>query len=66
MITKFKIFEAAFKDNIGMIETFQFYQDASDDQIEKLEKLISADKINQAWQLIQQVTGVNLQGAKFN
>ena len=66
MITKFEIFEAVYSGNIGMIETFQFYQDASDDQISKLEKLISNDKIKQAWKLIQQVTDINLQGKKFN
>lgn len=52
--------EATYKGNIGMMEMFKFHQMASDAQKEEMKKLLSAGKEDEAWKLLQSVTGVKL------
>lgn len=44
------------------METFKFYSIATPEQKKELKQLIAAKKYKQGWNLIQQVTGVKLQG----
>lgn len=55
-----EIFEAAYKGNIGFEEMIKFYQVASEREIRELEDLIDDDKVNQAWDLVEKVTGMKL------
>ena len=57
--------EASYSGNIGMMEVAKFYRSASDAEKTLLKNLMSAGKTALAWQLIQKVTGVQLQGAEF-
>ena len=57
--------EAAYPGNIGMMELVQFYRQSSETEKDLLQKLIAAGEKSKAWQLIQKVTGVKLQGAEF-
>lgn len=57
--------EAEYKGNIGAMELFKFYQVAKENDKQELKKLIQAKKTKDAWQLIQKVTGMKLQGAEF-
>lgn len=61
-MTEFEIIvtEAAYKGNIGMMEMFKFYQVATEQQKILMKKLIAQGNQEQAWKLLQQVTGVNL------
>lgn len=54
--------ELSYKNNIGTMETFKFYSIATPEQKKELKQLIAAKKYKQGWNLIQQVTGVKLQG----
>lgn len=58
--------EASYEGNMGFEEMFKFYQQATEKQVELLEKLIDEDKIKEAWQLVQKVVGVKLKGKEFN
>lgn len=58
--------EASYEGNIGAMEMFKFYQVASDKQKAVLKNLIAKGKKGLAWKLIQQVTGVKLQGKEFD
>jgi hypothetical protein len=53
--------EASYKGNIGVMETVKFYQMANKAQIRRLEQLIARRSFDQAWKLIQTITGVTLQ-----
>lgn len=57
--------ETPYKGNIGFTELMMFYKSASDEQKQQLETLIEQGKNKEAWQLIQAVTGVKLQGPEF-
>lgn len=57
--------ELAYDGNLGFHEMHLFYNKASKVQIKKLEKLLDDDKIKEAWELIQKVTGVKLKGKEF-
>ncbi len=57
--------EAEYKGNIGAMELFKFYQVAKEAEKNELKKLIQAKKTKDAWQLIQKITGMKLQGAEF-
>lgn len=52
--------EAAYKGNIGMMEMFKFFQKATEEQKAQLKKLIADKKQDEAWELLQQVTGTKL------
>jgi hypothetical protein len=61
-----EITEAAYPSNVGIMELVQFYKLASESEKNILDQLMSTGKITAAWRLIQQVTGVNLQGKEFD
>ena len=52
--------EASYPGNLGMMEMFKFYQVATEDQKKKMKSLITQKKMNDAWELLQVVTGVKL------
>jgi FMN phosphatase YigB (HAD superfamily) len=57
--------EASYSGNIGAMEMVKFFQKADDQQKKILKDLIASGKRGLAWKLIQDVTGVKLQGAEF-
>jgi predicted chitinase len=57
--------EASYPGNIGAMELAKFFQIAKDNDKQLLKDLIAKNKKGLAWQLIQQVTGVKLQGKEF-
>jgi predicted chitinase len=57
--------EASYAGNIGAMEMAKFFQKADDQQKKILKDLIAKGKKGLAWKLIQDVTGVKLQGAEF-
>lgn len=54
--------EASYEGNIGAMEVMKFYEKASKKYIDLLTRLIAADKTEEAWKLIQKVTGTKLKG----
>jgi hypothetical protein len=58
--------EASYPGNIGAMEVMRFMQTATPRQKTVLRKLIDADQLSKAWQMIQKVTGVRLQGHEFS
>lgn len=52
--------EAAYPGNIGAMEVFQFYRAATDDEKETFDSYLDQGEYDQAWELIQSVTGVKL------
>lgn len=65
MILK-KLFEAYYENNLGFQEMLKFYEVATEEQIDKLENLIDSEKSEQAWDYVQQVTGMKLHGLGTN
>jgi hypothetical protein len=57
--------EVAYDGNMGFHEMYLFYGEASDSQVDKLEKLILDKKFREAWKLVQNVVGVKLKGKEF-
>jgi len=57
--------EASYEGNIGAMETFKFYQQATPKQKITLKQLLADGDYTQAWQLIQQVTDTRLVGREF-
>jgi hypothetical protein len=57
--------EASYPDNIGMMEISKFFKIASKEEKKTLKDLIGKKKFKVAWNLIQRVTGVKLQGQQF-
>ena len=57
--------EASYPGNIGAMELAKFFRIAKDEDKKLLKDLISKGKKGLAWNLIQQVTGVKLQGREF-
>lgn len=55
-----KLDEASYTGNIGMMELMKFHQNASLEQKKKLDSHIKSKKHKEAWDLIQNVTGVKL------
>lgn len=53
--------ELSYKKNIGAMETYKFYSVATPEQKYELKRLIAEKNFKEAWQLIKQVTGVELQ-----
>lgn len=58
--------EASYAGNIGMMEMFKFYQTAPQHLIDLMKKLLSQGKQEEAWQLLQQVTGTKLKETQLN
>jgi hypothetical protein len=57
--------EASYAGNIGMMELSKFFRVAKEEEKNQLKELIKKGKTQSAWQLIQSVTGVKLQGKEF-
>jgi hypothetical protein len=57
--------EASYEGNIGAMETFKFYQMATEKEKALLKLLIKKGNYKLAWYLIQKVTGVKLKGKEF-
>ena len=55
--------EAAYKGNIGMMEMFKFYQKATPAEKAKMKQLLDAKKFDDAWEFLQEVTGMKLEPA---
>lgn len=53
--------ELSYKQNIGAMETYKFYSVATPEQKYELKRLIAEKNFKEAWHLIKQVTGVELQ-----
>jgi len=58
--------EASYPGNIGAMEISKFFQVASEQEKNQLKQLVQNNKSKLAWKLIQQVTGIKLQGDKFS
>jgi hypothetical protein len=58
--------EASYPGNIGAMEVFKFMQKADPEKKELLKKLIAKKDYSRAWELIQDLTGVKLQGKEFS
>jgi hypothetical protein len=58
------ILEIAYEGNVGLHEVSQFYRFATDEEVKEFEKLIEANDLPNAWELIQKVVGVRLVGIK--
>lgn len=52
--------EAAYAGNIGIMELIKFKQKATPEQKKHFEELLSKKKNKEIWDLVQQVTGVQL------
>jgi hypothetical protein len=59
---KFKshVNEASYAGNIGIMELIKFKQKASNDQKKQLDSHIQNKRHKEAWNLVRDVTGVNL------
>ena len=51
----------SYKNNLGMEEMVKFYQTASEDQIKEFEIYLSQEDYLSAWNLLKQVTQVDLE-----
>lgn len=56
------ILEAVYQGNMGFEEMLTFYRKASDEDIRRMEKLLSKNKFALAWNLLKKVTGIKLMG----
>ena len=54
--------EIAYTRNIGFAEVYKFFQVATPEQKTEFDKLVGEDKIREAWELVQKVTGTQLRG----
>ena len=52
---------ARYKGNLGLMEMFKFYEIATDEQKEHMEKLIYSGQNPAAWEYLQKVTGMELE-----
>lgn len=55
-----RITEMTYKGNIGIHELMIFYKMATPEQKSQLDQLLQADQKAKAWQLLQDVVGVEL------
>lgn len=56
------ILEIAYPGNIGFMETIQFFKIATPEEVNEFDRLVAADDLNGAWELLQRVVGVRLHG----
>jgi len=52
--------EASYPGNIGAMEVFQFYRTASPEEKQEFDQYLDQNDYDHAWELIQDVTGVEL------
>ena len=55
-----KLNEASYPGNIGIMELIKFKQKANDEQKKKFDSHVKNKKHEEAWKLVQHVTGVKL------
>lgn len=55
-----KIDEIRYPGNVGVMEMVKFYQVATEEQKILMKKLIAENRTEEAWQLLQQVSGTKL------
>ena len=58
--------EAAYPGNIGLMELARFFREANDEQKQRFKQLADQGLKREAWQLVQQVVGVELHGEEFH
>lgn len=58
--TRKQLNEAAYAGNIGIMELIKFKQKATAEQKKKFDELLGKKKNREVWDLVQQVTGVQL------
>lgn len=56
------VLEMSYRGNVGLHEMCQFFQIATPEETKQFEELMKINDIPSAWELIQQVVGVKLQG----
>lgn len=56
--------EASYPGNIGMMEVFKFFQIATENQKKRFNDLVKNKKEKEAWNFMQQVTGIKLHPVK--
>ncbi len=56
------IFEISYKGNVGLHEMMQFFQVANPEEVKEFEQLMAQNDLPNAWELVQKVVGVRLQG----
>jgi len=54
--------EASYDGNLGAMEVFQFYKQASEQEIAEFEAVMSSGDEEAGWDIVQNYTGVNLVG----
>lgn len=59
-VLKTALHEAAYSGNLGMMEMFKFYQTATPEQKTKMKDLLDSKLFKEAWEFLQQVTGIKL------
>jgi len=57
---KLKVNEASYVGNIGIMELIKFHKKATPEQKKKFDSLVKGKKNKEAWDMIQDVTGVKL------
>jgi len=63
---------AAYPGNLGAMEMFKFYREATPEEEKQMDRFLSLHKFREAWELLKKVTGVALhdppwlKGARFN
>ena len=57
---KLKVNEASYVGNIGIMELVKFHSKATPEQKKKFDKLVKSKKNKEAWDMIQDVTGIKL------
>ena len=56
------LLEIAYQGNVGLHEMAKFFQVATPEEVKQFEQLMERDDIPNAWELVQRVVGVRLQG----
>lgn len=56
------ILEISYQGNVGLHEMMKFFQVANPEEVKQFEYLMSQNDLPNAWELVQKVVGVRLQG----
>lgn len=55
------ITEAVYPNNLGAMEVFQFYREATPQEKEQFDNYLSTNNYQDAWNIVQKVTNVELE-----
>jgi hypothetical protein len=55
--------EAIYDNNAGIMEVFEFFKKASDEEKEAFDNLLNSGQEKAAWNLIEKVLGVKFKGS---